>query len=64
MDLLPERGALCHAQNPGAKMHKRLLYGEVTAQNLRVMDETAITLCKENKIPVRLPDPIYILHQM
>lgn len=39
-------------QNPEAKMHKRLHYCQVTAQNLRVMDETAITLCKENDIPV------------
>lgn len=41
-------------QNPDAKMHKRLLYSDVMTQNLRVMDETAITLCKENEIPVIL----------
>ncbi len=41
-------------QNPDAKMHKRLLYSDVMTQNLRVMDETAITLCKENDIPVIL----------
>ncbi|BDA41402.1 Uridylate kinase [Coccomyxa sp. Obi] len=38
--------------NPDAKMHKRLQYSDVMTQNLRVMDETAITLCKENDIPV------------
>ena len=42
-------------QNPNAKMHKRLQYNDVMTQNLRVMDETAITLCKENEIPVRPP---------
>ncbi|EIE25159.1 uridylate kinase [Coccomyxa subellipsoidea C-169] len=40
------------ALNPNAKMHKRLQYNDVMTQNLRVMDETAITLCKENEIPV------------
>ncbi len=44
-------------QNPDAKMHKRLHYSDVMIQNLKVMDETAITLCKENDIPV-------ILHQL
>ena len=38
--------------NPAAKMHKRLCYRDVTHSNLQVMDETAITLCKENGIPV------------
>ena len=38
--------------NPGAKMHKRLCYRNVTNSGLQVMDETAITLCKENDIPV------------
>lgn len=38
--------------NPGAKMHKRLCYRDVTHSELQVMDETAITLCKENDIPV------------
>lgn len=39
-------------QNPNAKLHKELGYRDVTASDLRVMDETAITLCKENDIPV------------
>ena len=39
-------------QHPEAKLHKRLSFRDVTTQNLRVMDETAITLCKENNIPV------------
>ncbi|KAK9843258.1 hypothetical protein WJX74_009360 [Apatococcus lobatus] len=37
---------------PGAKLHKQLSFRDVTLQGLRVMDETAITLCKENNIPV------------
>lgn len=41
-------------QNPDAKMHKQLQYTDVMHNNLRVMDETAITLCKENDIPASL----------
>ena len=37
---------------PGAKLHKQLSFRDVTMQGLQVMDETAITLCKENNIPV------------
>lgn len=33
-------------KNPGAKCYKRLSYRKVTLDNLHVMDETAITLCK------------------
>ena len=40
-------------QNPDAKLHKELGYRDVTTSGLQVMDETAITLCKENDIPVR-----------
>lgn len=39
-------------QNPDAKLLKELGYRDVTHSGLRVMDETAITLCKENDIPV------------
>jgi uridylate kinase len=35
-----------------AKLHRRLSFREVMMNNLEVMDETAITLCKENNIPV------------
>ena len=38
--------------NPSAKLHKQLCYQDVTHSGLQVMDETAITLCKENGIPV------------
>ncbi|CAL5222737.1 g5144 [Coccomyxa viridis] len=39
-------------KNPNAKLHKELGYRDVTTSGLQVMDETAITLCKENDIPV------------
>ncbi|PNH03417.1 Uridylate kinase [Tetrabaena socialis] len=35
-----------------AKKYERLSYRQVSYDNLQVMDETAITLCKENSIPV------------
>ena len=37
---------------PNAKLHRALSYADVRAHNLAVMDDTAITLCKENDIPV------------
>ena len=39
-------------KNPNAKMHSSLTYRDVISKDLAVMDETAITLCKENDIPV------------
>ncbi len=38
--------------NPEAKRYENLTYAEVLAQDLRVMDSTAIALCKENNIPI------------
>ena len=38
--------------NPDAVLHRMLSYGDVRVEQLRVMDETAITLCKENDMPV------------
>jgi uridylate kinase len=38
--------------NSEAKRYERLTYAEVLAQDLRVMDSTAIALCKENNIPI------------
>ncbi len=40
--------------HPEAILHRELTYRDVIAHNLRVMDETAITICKENNIPVRV----------
>jgi uridylate kinase len=39
-------------KNKQAKMFKKLSYSEVLEKNLRVMDLTAITLCKENNLPM------------
>lgn len=38
--------------NPNARRYKSLTYGHVLNQNLRVMDGTAIALCKDNDIPI------------
>ena len=41
-------------KNPNAKLYKKLSYDEALSQNLAVMDATAIVLCKENGIPIRV----------
>lgn len=38
--------------NPSARRYQTLTYGHVLAHDLRVMDSTAIALCKENNIPI------------
>jgi uridylate kinase len=38
--------------NPDAKRYERLSYGEAIQRNLRVMDQTAIALCRENSLPI------------
>ena len=40
--------------NPQAKFLPKLSYDDVLTNGLGVMDATAIVLCKENKIPVRV----------
>lgn len=39
-------------KNPEAVLHKSLSFMDVLIKDLHVMDDTAITLCKENSIPV------------
>mgnify|MGYP001036316122 FL=1 len=39
---------------PDAKFYSRLSYMDVLKNELRVMDSTAISLLKENRIPVRV----------
>jgi uridylate kinase len=39
--------------NPNAVRYSRISYDRVVAENLRATDLTAITLCKEQKIPIR-----------
>mgnify|MGYP001821717131 FL=1 len=41
-------------KDPGATMHDVLTYMEVIEQRLQVMDTTAITMCMDNDIPIRV----------
>ena len=41
-------------RNPNAVKYDRLTYDEVLAQKLGVMDLTAICLCRDHKLPVRV----------
>lgn len=41
-------------KNSKAKMYKNLTYQQVLERDLRVMDLTAITLCQENKLPIKV----------
>ncbi len=38
--------------NPGAKLLSELTYMEVLSRGLRVMDSTAITMCKDHGLPI------------
>ncbi|MAE76138.1 MAG: UMP kinase [Planctomycetes bacterium] len=40
------------AEHTDARRYDRLTYGEVLDQGLQVMDATAITLCRENQLPI------------
>ncbi|MBM3694550.1 MAG: UMP kinase [Actinobacteria bacterium] len=40
--------------NPGARFFTELRYREVLERQLRVMDATAITMCLENNLPIRV----------
>ncbi len=42
--------------NPKARRYQTLTYAHVLNQDLRVMDSTAIALCKENNIPIMVFD--------
>ena len=42
--------------NPDAKRFRTLTYGYVLQHDLKVMDSTAIALCKDNKIPIMVFD--------
>jgi len=41
-------------ENPDAELYSRLDYDQVLIQNLKVMDATAIVLCRDNNIPLRV----------
>jgi uridylate kinase len=38
--------------NPAARRYDTVGYDEALQRNLRVMDQTAIALCRENEIPI------------
>jgi uridylate kinase len=40
------------AKNPGAELFEKLSYNDLLNQNLRIMDHSAISLCRENNIPI------------
>jgi uridylate kinase len=39
-------------KNPDAKLFDELSYEQVLAKNLRIMDHSAISLCRDNNIPI------------
>ena len=39
-------------QNPTATMYDEISYRDVMLEELKVMDQTAVTLCKENSLPL------------
>lgn len=43
-------------EHPNARRYQTLTYGHVLTHELRVMDSTAIALCKENNIPIMVFD--------
>ncbi len=43
-------------QNPDAQRFDRLTYRDVLARDLKVMDLTAITMCMDNRMPIRVFD--------
>jgi uridylate kinase len=43
-------------KDPAAQRYEKLGYAEVIQRNLQVMDTTAIALCRDNKIPLRVYD--------
>lgn len=39
-------------KDPAAQRYEKLRFDDVISQNLKVMDMTAFTLCRENKLPI------------
>ena len=39
-------------RNPDAELFTKLSYEDVLKKNLRIMDHSAVSLCRENKIPI------------
>lgn len=40
--------------NPGATRYKKLTFDEAIIKNLQVMDATALTLCRDQKLPINV----------
>jgi len=51
VDGVYDKDPLVHAD---AKKYNSITYSKVIRDNIRVMDLTAITLCKENNLPIRV----------
>jgi len=49
VDGVYDRDPVCH---PEAKRYEQVSYQDVLAQNLAVMDATAISMCRENHLPI------------
>lgn len=41
-------------KDPGAMFYERLTYNQALREDLKVMDATAIVLCRDNRIPMRV----------
>jgi uridylate kinase len=41
-------------KNPGAERYQKLSFNDAIAQNLQVMDATALTLCRDQKLPLNV----------
>jgi uridylate kinase len=41
-------------KNPDAEFYPKLTYNQALAENLQVMDATAIVLCRDNNMPLRI----------
>ena len=41
-------------QDPAAKRYRRISFDDAIAQNLKVMDATALTLCRDQKLPINV----------
>lgn len=42
------------AKHPEARMYDRMTYDQFLGEHLKVMDSTAVTLCRENGLPIRV----------
>jgi uridylate kinase len=38
--------------NPGAQLFREISYSDVLAKNLRVMDASAVAMCRDNRLPI------------